>query len=40
MNRITFSTSNCNKETISVWLASIIQFAFDIGFQTFETLLK
>nr|PZN07921.1 MAG: hypothetical protein DIU64_11465 [Caldicoprobacter oshimai] len=38
MNRITFSTSNCNKETISVWLASIIQFAFDIGFfKPFET---
>jgi len=38
MNRTTFSMNNCNKETISVWLVSILQFAFDISFfKPFET---
>ena len=39
MDRITFSTTDCNtNETISVWLASILQFVFDIGFfKLFET---
>ncbi|MCM8901026.1 hypothetical protein KVG29_07250 [Caldicoprobacter algeriensis] len=39
MDRITFSATDCNtNETVSVWLASVLQFALDIGFfKPFET---
>ena len=39
MDRITFSATDCNtNETISVWLASVLQFALNIGFfKSFET---
>ena len=39
MDRITFSATDCNtNETISVWLASVLQFALNIGFfKPFET---
>jgi len=32
MDRITVSNSDCNQETTSVWLASVLQFGLDINF--------
>lgn len=32
MNRITISKHDCKQETTSAWLASVLQFAFDIEF--------
>jgi len=44
MNRITVSDSECNMETTSVWLASVLQFGLDIGFfkpfKTFRLRMK
>ena len=32
MNRITLSNNDCNQETTSAWMASILQFCKDIDF--------